>query len=84
MPKRGTPLWKRGAEGGFSLPKRETRSGEGTSDSSLPVRICAQTGLPTLILEEPVMEKELCNRPFGLSLSKAAPRMVRQAHHERT
>jgi len=30
------------------------------------------------------MEKELHNRPFGLSLSKAAPRMVRQAHHERT
>jgi len=30
------------------------------------------------------MEKELHNRPFGLSLSKATPRMIRQAHHERT
>jgi len=30
------------------------------------------------------MEKELHNYPFGLSLSKAAPRMVRQAHHERS
>jgi len=29
------------------------------------------------------MEKELHYSPFGLSLSKAAPRMVRQAHHER-
>jgi hypothetical protein len=29
------------------------------------------------------MEKELYNHPFSLSLSKADPRMVRQAHHER-
>ena len=29
------------------------------------------------------MEKELHNHPFGLSLSKANSRMVRQAHHDR-
>ena len=29
------------------------------------------------------MDKELYNTPFSLSLSKADPRMVRQAHHER-
>ena len=30
------------------------------------------------------MEKELYNNPFSLSLSKADPRRVVQAHHERT
>jgi len=29
------------------------------------------------------MERELYTYPFGLSLSKADPPMVRRAHHER-